>query len=457
MRKKRASNRFRFWISRLAALTLALLVIVPAVSLRPVDRSPRAETLQYREAVGTVSLMSRELKQSSSSALRAGWSAVPMTTKVGDPLAGYGARRGAPSTGKGETLYVRSLCLQNDRSEVFLIATDLLLVHAGVAEKVSGICEAEGIEPKAIYYTATHTHCGPGGWGPNIIEEAVCGDYDEAVVERISRDIADAILESRKQTQPASWSFLQADAPAFLRNRTVKSGPVDASLDAIAVRHTGSGNLGVFAFYGAHATCLGSDRMSYHRDYPGAFVRAVESEAIPFAAFGAASVGSQSPVGKGDETERANSIGEGLAQLIQGKLETAEWKDTIDIAAVRGTVPLPDFQIRISGNIRIAEWIANGIHPTRAPLHFLRLDRHWLAGLPVEYSGLLSLPLRKEMKETGYTITPTAFNGDYIGYVLPPEIYDGGSYEAQMNFLGPGGGAYFTDLIRLGTGLSQPD
>ena len=66
---------------------------------------------------------------------------------------------------------------------------------------------------------------------------------------------------------------------------------------------------------------------------------------------------------------------------------------------------------------------------------------------------MLSHPLRTEAKSAGIQLTITPFNGDYIGYVLPENLYDSGAYEAQINFQGPGGGEFFTTLIRTGTGM----
>jgi hypothetical protein len=78
---------------------------------------------------------------------------------------------------------------------------------------------------------------------------------------------------------------------------------------------------------------------------------------------------------------------------------------------------------------------------------------HWLAGLPVEFSAMLSAPLRAEARKAGLHLCVTPFNGDYVGYVLPPAIYDTDTYEARMNFIGPWGGEYFADLIRTGAGI----
>lgn len=439
-----------------AAGTLSLALLIPLATLRPVDRADWSTGNRADQAVKIAESIRAELSDLKESPLSAGWAALPLSVYPGMPLAGYGAREGAPSTGTENELFARALYLKNETSEVTVLSADILLVHAGVAEKVMEFCPRAGISPDTIYFTATHTHCGPGGWGPNLIEESVCGEYDRTIVISLARDLIRTILAAKESARTAEWAWLKTEAPEFLRNRTVKGGIVDPVLDAVAVRYKDTGEIGIFAFFGAHATCLGPEQMSFHGDYPGFFVGELENDpGIAFAAFGSASVGSQSPVGEGQKEQRARSIGTGLAQKLRPLLDQADWQDTITLGSARKTIPLPDFQIRLTGNIRVSDWLADNLHADTAPIHFVHLGTHRLVGLPVEYSALLSAPLRKKAKLHGIDITPTAFNGDYIGYVLPPEIYDNGSYETRMNFLGPGGGAYFTRLIEVGLGIDK--
>ena len=453
MKSKKRPGRMRRWAARLSAATAVLIVVFVAVAFRPVDRADWKRSDSMKRANEIVSAIPARLDAAEESVLEAGWASVPLTAKVGEPLAGYAAREGAPSVGEGETMWARALCLRTETSEVIFVTADILLVHHGVADAVVEICSLQGIDPESLYFTATHTHSGPGGWGPNIIEEAVCGEYDPAIVKRLAGELADVIIEAREAVVPAEWAWLRTEAPEFLRNRTVDDGLIDPVLEAVAIRRKEDGAVGLFAFYGAHATSVGADRMTCHADYPGVFVREVEKAGIAFAAFGSASVGSQAPDGPGEGEQRAVAIGKGLAGKILGQLQTAEWKSHAAVATVRKSIPLPDFQIRMTNNIRVAQWIANGIHPTTAPIHFVRINQHRIVGLPVEFSSMLSTPLRNEAKTHGLELTPTVFNGDYVGYVLPVEIYDSGAYETQMNFLGPGGGAWFSELVRVGVGI----
>ena len=448
-------SRRRRWLMR-AAQGLALGVVILALAtLRPVDRASWAMTAPAIQARADAAAMHRELAAARPAALLAGWAAVPLELRNGEPLAGYGARRGGGSQGIAEPLHGRALFLRAGETEAVLVTADVLLIHATVAREIVRLCAAQGLAEKAIYFTATHTHCGPGGWGPNVIEQAVCGKSDRESVARLARVLAAAILQARAAAVPAEWTWLELSAPEHVRNRTVKGGPTDPSLDALAVRRLADGATGVFACYGAHATCHGARQMKFSGDYPDALVRSLENGGLQFAAFGAGAMGSQSPVGRGDDAERAEMIGTELARLIRAALPGATWRRDVTLATARRDLPLPALQVRLGRRVRLAGWIANGLHPPTAPFHLVRLDEHRLAGLPVEFSAMLSAPLRAAAAQRGIHLCITPFNGDYAGYVLPPASYDTGAYEAGMTFLGPWGGEYFVDLIDAGTGRDR--
>ncbi len=400
--------------------------------------------------------MQYELAAAQPALLEAGWASAPLDLRIGEPMAGYGARRGAASEGVAEPLYARALFFRAGGAEAVLVTADVLLVHAGVARETVRLCAAQGLAEKAIYFTATHTHCGPGGWGPNVIEQAVCGKFDAEAVHRLARSLASVIVAARAAAEPAEWTWLEMAAPEHVRNRTVKGGLTDPSFDALAVRQIDDGATGVFAIYGAHATCHGSRQMKFSADYPGALVRHLEGGGLAFAAFGAGAMGSQSPLGQGDDAERAEGIGTDLSRQLIATLHGAIWRHEVTLATARRDFPLPSVQVRLGQQVRLAAWVTGTMHAQTAPLHLLRFDEHWLAGLPVEFSAMLSAPLRAQAAQSGLHLCVTPFNGDYVGYVLPPAIYDTDAYEAGMNFLGPWGGEYFVDLIRAGTGLDRP-
>ncbi|HCX76055.1 MAG TPA: alkaline ceramidase, partial [Algoriphagus sp.] len=51
-------------------------------------------------------------------------------------------------------------------------------------------------------------------------------------------------------------------------------------------------------------------------------------------------------------------------------------------------------------------------------------------------------------QEKGLNLIITTFNGGYIGYITPDELYDEHFHEVrEMNWYGPGNGQYFDELI----------
>ena len=438
-------------------MAFAGVLLVAGMVLRPLDREHFAAADYARRAQVEVAEMREELAAARTAPLQAGWAVAPLDLRVGEPLAGYGARRGAGSVGVADPLFARALCLRAGGAEVVLVGVDALLVHAVVARELARLCAGQGLAERGIYLTATHTHCGPGGWGPNVIEQAVCGRFDPESVHRLARTLAGVIAQARGAVRPAEWTWLEMSAPGQVRNRTVKEGPTDASLDALVVRRVEDGATGVFAFYGAHATCHGARQMKFSGDYPGVMVRSLEKEGLRFAAFGAGAVGSQAPVGRGDDAARADEIGVSLARQIRAGLAGVRWRPEVALAVARREVPLPRLQVRVGRYLRLATWVTAGLHGPAAPLQLVRMDEHRLAGLPVEISAMLSAPLRAEAARGGIRLCVTPFNGDYVGYVLPPVVYDTAAYEATMNFLGPWGGDYFVELVRVGVGLGGAD
>ncbi len=66
--------------------------------------------------------------------------------------------------------------------------------------------------------------------------------------------------------------------------------------------------------------------MEISADYPGYWARMIESTSADIAVFFAGSVGSQSPVGKGDGFERAKYIGEALADSLIIRVQNTAFK-----------------------------------------------------------------------------------------------------------------------------------
>ncbi len=93
--------------------------------------------------------------------LKAGASKVNITPFLGGPMAGYSARdRGSESI--HDELHAKALVLDDGKTGVALITTDLIGIHRELAAHVRRLVEeGVGIGPDRVWMTGSHTHFGP--------------------------------------------------------------------------------------------------------------------------------------------------------------------------------------------------------------------------------------------------------------------------------------------------------
>jgi len=77
------------------------------------------------------------------------------------PLAGYGARRGRPATGRHDELYAKAVALRVAPRWGVMIGADALIIPREVAEATMvQLAEDPGLTRAQVYFSATHTHAG---------------------------------------------------------------------------------------------------------------------------------------------------------------------------------------------------------------------------------------------------------------------------------------------------------
>jgi neutral ceramidase len=419
----------------------------------PTARGPALDQPGARRALEAAADLGRELRldQAEGATLRAGWAAEPF--ELGRwPLAGYGARQGAASTGQHEPLFARCVLLEAGGAAALLVFTDLLLVYPGLVEQVEErLAQAFDAEqpPWPVHFTATHTHCGPGGWGRNPLEQSVTGARHPMVTENLAAAITRAAIAAAGRVEEVSWGWLELAAPEQLRNRTIKGGQVDSKLEALVLRRERDGLAAVLAIFGAHATCLPASVLEFAADYPGQLTRALaEDVRVDFAAFAAGVVGSHSSAGEGQGDALAGRLGRALAARLLAALDETPMRQRAQLRAAVSQMPVPGLQMRLNDSLQLAGPAVRWLHPGITRVSAVALDKHLWLGLPFELSGMLSPPLRTHARDRGWNLTLTCFSGDYLGYVLPDELHSNlGLYEARMNFLGPGGGSFVSRLV----------
>jgi hypothetical protein len=435
--------------------TLTVVGPWPAYSSTDVEHKP-----YYVEALQRIDdTVKGQANGSAPGPLMAGWGRAVITPTLGTPLAGFGDRKGRPSTGVHDELFVKALVLSDGDSYAAIIGADMLIVPENVADiaRARIVAETE-LKDGDILFNASHTHSGPGAFGPGPVSKAFSGAYDETVVDFLGKAFADAVVQAFNALEPASVASGSLAVPQYIRNRA-RNAAVDPFLDYLRVRQE-DGDDGYVVRYSAHPTVLGGRNMAFSADFPGYLQRRIEDEVGGFAMYLGGAVGSMGarvPDGA-DGFEQAQALGYALADKVLEAASDAEFSSSVAVRAVAVPITPPPFQLRLTKGWRVSPLLlplAGVDHD--AWVGAVRVGTVILVGAPGDFSGEISVELRAWGREQGVDLWPLSFNADYVGYISPDAYYADGPWENDghfayetglMSWCGPNQEAYFTGLMK---------
>jgi hypothetical protein len=410
--------------------------------------------------------------------LQAGWGTSLMNPEAGVPMAGYGARHNIKeylwgdkatylSTGVHDDLHVKALALGDGTDVAVIVGSDMLLVPPNVAEAVRReVAKQTPLTSNNILFTASHTHDGPGGWGPGLAAFVTGGKYDPKVVSLLTAAFTQAIVDAYNNMGPARMAHGGVNAEQFIRNRA-RTAPIDARLSYLVVEKE-DGKRCIFVRYSAHPTTVGSRFVQFTGEFPG-FLQSSLEAALPNTTVGyiGGSLGSSGPKAPegGSDIERAKAMGEELAKVVLANVDPAKlkWQSNMDIASIGIPLELPPFQLRLSQKLRLSPMLPKllGV-PQVAWMQSVRVGDLMFVGLPGDFSGEISLDWANAAAEKGYDLWPSSFCTAYVGYISPDKYYNEAKATAEyetglMSWTGPHQEAFFTALMkRMFEDLTKP-
>ncbi|MFA7692054.1 MAG: neutral/alkaline non-lysosomal ceramidase N-terminal domain-containing protein [Candidatus Hydrogenedentales bacterium] len=448
-------------------LVLLIIVVVSAILFLicigpwPV-RGPSDFTQKtyYKEAIAAIDAHAANCDIAEDpTQLLAGWATRIMTPNVGVPMGGYSARPdGKKSRGVRDELKARAIALSDGTDTVVILGLDMLIVPPNLAElTVNKVAEKTPLTSDDLYFTASHTHCGPGAFGPGLASKISAGKYDPAVPEFLASTFADAIVEAYNSMKPAQYAHGFIDAPEHIRNRT-RQAEVDSFLNYMVVEQEG-GKRCYVCRWSAHPTIFGTDMMEFSAEFPGEMTRFIEAKTNATAMYLGGGLGSMSPRAPDAPTpsERVKAYGQLLGELVVENTEELEFMNYVDVASVRVPVGVPPAQARpLSPSWRLSP-IASKILgvPQEGWIQGARVGSIILIGMPFDTSGELTREWHLQAKESGWDLWVTSFSGAYLGYLSPDRYYNDLDkhgvldYEVGlMGWLGPRAESYFASLMK---------
>ena len=136
----------------------------------------------------------------------------------------------------------------------------MLIIPPNIADMVrERVAASTPLDANDIYFTATHTHCGPGAFGPGFAAKISGGTYDPAIPELLVEAFSTAILGAYTRLAPAKLAHGVIDAEGLIRNRT-RQAPVDPNLNFLVVEQDDGDRCYMTRFSG-HPTIFGGSML----------------------------------------------------------------------------------------------------------------------------------------------------------------------------------------------------
>ncbi len=347
------------------------------------------------------------------------------------PLGGYTERLSARFELGGPPLIARTLVLEQGPRRLAWIAVEALTVPESLVDRVRKLAPA-GVD---VVLSATHTHCAPDSQMLNermTIPVPGIATYQRKWLDWYAERIAQG-LRSALASEPRAVPSLRARLAATKdMNRARRQGDEP---DRTAYRiESASGVL--FDAFAAHPVLLGQEHRRLDPEWPGRLMRQSGGLALVGA------LGDVSPVPPdAPEADRPERFAQQLAALLRRASPKdlgggADW--TFEPIVLGPPVPHPDFASANKVPEALARLALARFAPSKAELTLLRLGRALIVGVPGEPTSAVGRSLQEAARRKGFDPVVVASHvGGWIGYLLTPDEYREGGYEATLAFHGP--------------------
>ncbi|MBI2914082.1 MAG: neutral/alkaline non-lysosomal ceramidase N-terminal domain-containing protein [Chloroflexi bacterium] len=432
--------------------------------------------------------------------LRAGAATVDITPPVGGLMDGYGARR-QPSQGVHDPLMARVLALDygGPERQCAIVSCDLLGMHPWITAEVRRLAaEGAGIPPQHVIVAATHDHAGPAG-----LRGGMFSRLDEEQARLLAERLAGAIASAHAQRRPAALRLGQAAVDTVSMNRRHPDWPIDPVLRLLLIEGDDGAPVASLMNFACHATVLNATNLMLSGEFPGAACRLIQEQTGAPCVYLNGACGNVNPVWVHqdfDSVERVGQIIGGQALRLIGELRTLgpgqrahniRWDEFPEkpvpgraveprFGAVRREIDLPlrsffpdeQYTARIEELEALLAPLAQGSDERREVMAQLTRTQNerWAAvwarrtDAAVQRTEVQALALGEGLAllalpgeffvETAeaihaacglHTLLVACYANDYIGYVIPPDAYEQGGYEAGVTFCPPEAEAIIVD------------
>lgn len=429
---------------------LKVLILLPVIAItlflllfRPVNSKGYNKAEQIKQFETQMNLEMARAVRGPGIEFKAGWARRSIIPKSKVPIASYGIR--PDFEGVHDTVYASVFVFDNGISEAALVTVDLLIFPPALYEYLSDSLGERTLQ--TMYFSASHTHNGPGGWLKGPAAKFIAGTFNQPYLELIGNQIIDAYSEAKQKVSKSSISFNQLTEKRFVKNRLIRKDEKDSTLRYIILKNE-FGQKSAIVSYSAHPNCISHKIDEISRDYPGEISISLEKNGYEMTAFIAGPVGSMGNECMGLKNyECTGLIGRNISEKIENHPEHPLEASQAIIQTGKIDLPLESPSPRVLKDWTVRPGVFKFLLGEQDPyISYLKIGDIILVGTPCDYSGLLANKIYRN--HPNQKIIITSFNGNYGGYITPDRYFDLDENETrEMNWYGYGSGSYFNLVI----------
>jgi neutral ceramidase len=383
--------------------------------------------------------------------IEAGVGKADITPPIGTPLAGYGARRGAGSTGVHDPTEARALVIDTGVEKIAFVSVDHLGFDHRMIERIRAIAsEATHILPDHIFVMSSHTHSGGGAFMEMLplLANVLAGKFDPKIRAHYEQRTAEAIIAANKALKPARIAFGSGEARGISRFRSTwpPDGPVDPEVGVIRVDSIASGKpMAVLMNFAAHPTVLGPENMTYSADFVGyarnALERMIGGDVMAIFANGAQGTIAPRAFLGDDAWQRAENVGTILAAEVFKVTMMIKPQEAVVIKLVRAPLTLK--------LVPTSVFPAGMSYPPvyDSEINAISFDnRIAFVAVPGELGSILNFQVKERGRLLGFEKTfLLGLTNDALGYIITEDEYRHKTYESTISLFGPTFGSFIAN------------
>ncbi len=391
--------------------------------------------------------------------LRAGVARRDLTPplSMNSPLGGYGARMNQPATGVHDRIFAKALVLDDGSQRFALVTCDLLGLTFPVKPEIMKHLAADGWKAEQVLILPSHSHASieMNAINPsNVFNIPQIGIHDQKLYEFTVANFVEVIRSASSRLQPVRVGTTSQDIEGWNRNRRADSTVTDDGLTVTRVDTIDNKPLAALVNFTAHPTYMTEKQMMFSAGWPGALQQTMESvigDQVTVMYYNGAQ-GDQAPRTRPDSGssrwEMAQRYGLELGLVSAKQWENTETQTDVTFAFHLEPIDLPptswhpDFMSTGGKEYGLSEEIMRDLLPRMQPKATvsgsLRLGDLLIVGIPGEMAAQMGIDLKAEARDLSGAAHPVigGLANEWISYILTPEAYRTGKYEASISFYG---------------------